>query len=71
MAKDRSNQTQESITVKRQRAGKVSMALPRSDDGNVHAASGGRLNSSAAHFADAQDRIVGGASAGKRPTSQG
>ena len=71
MAKDRSNQSLDSPTVKRQRAGKVSMALPRADDGNVHEASGTQLNSSAKHYADAMDRVITGPSGAKRKTSQG
>jgi len=71
MAKDRSNAGSQSISVKRQRGGQVSMALPRSDDGMVHKASGKRDNTSAAHHADAMDRVVGGPSGAAREFAQG
>jgi hypothetical protein len=69
MAKDRSNMNAESITVKRPRAGKVSMALPRQDDGMVHKAAGTPLDSSAVRYADAMDGVIGGPSAAGRPAS--
>ena len=59
---DRTNLSPEKVTVKRQRSGKVSMSLPRSDDGMVHKATGKRDNSSAAHYADAMDSVLGGPS---------
>lgn len=59
MAKDRTNMGPESVTVRRQRSGGVSMALPRTDDGKVHKAVGARSNTSAAHYADAQDKVCG------------
>lgn len=60
--KDRTNLKPEMISVKSQRSGKVSMALPRQDDGMVHKATGKRDNSSAAHYADAMDQVCGGPS---------
>lgn len=71
MATDRTNMSPEAISVKRQASRPVSMALPRSDDGKVHKASGMRDNTSAAHFADAMDQVIGGAAAPGRPVTNG
>lgn len=49
----------ETISVKAQRKGPVSMALPRQDSGMVQQAAGARPGSSAAHFADAQSKVLG------------
>ena len=62
--RERTNLSKEQVSVKSQKSGKVSMALPRSDDGKVHAASGERSNTSAAHYADAMSKVIGD-SAGK------
>ena len=66
-----SNQSVQPVRVKAPRKGQVSMQLPRSDDGKVHEACGMRSNGSAAHFADAQAGIAGGAAGMKMPLSQG
>jgi hypothetical protein len=49
--------SQESISVKAGSRRPVSMALPRTDDGNVHEAVGPRTTTSAAHFADANTKF--------------
>lgn len=49
----------ESIQVRPQAKRPVSMALPREDSGMVQQAAGARPATSAAHFADAQSRVLG------------
>ena len=61
----------EKVTVKRQRGGGVSKALPRKDDAMVHKAVGARSNPSAAHYADAMDQVVGGPSAAAEEQASG
>lgn len=71
MATDRTNMSPESVRVTKQRKGSIGMSLPRSDDGNVHAASGQRSNTSAAHYADAGSKVLGAAASGKRKLASG
>lgn len=71
MALDRTNMNPEPVSVRRMQSRDVSMALPRSDDGNIHRASGSRDNTSAAHYADAMDSVIGGPSAPGRPLASG
>jgi hypothetical protein len=60
MADDRSNQSPMNIPVTGSQGGTPSMKLPRSDDGRIHKADGMRSNASAAHYADAMDKVMGG-----------
>jgi hypothetical protein len=49
--------SEETISVKPGARRAVSMALPRTDDGNVHEAVGQRTTTSAAHYADAMTKF--------------
>ncbi len=68
MAMDRTNMGPEPIKKGPQGKSPVGMKLPRQDDGRVHAATGMRDNTSAAHFADAVDGLPGDSAMGPSVT---